>query len=164
MEALLEKYKAQKPEIVFEWHDEETDAMGWVVINSLRNGAAGGGTRMRLGLTKEEVVSLAKVMEIKFSVCGPKIGGAKSGINFNPADPRRNAVLKRWYKAVYPLLKESYSLNFFQIGMITFTFQLTASLLQPIVGFYTDRFPWPYTLVSGMGFAGHAGGPRLSRR
>ena len=47
---------------------------GWVVINSLRGGAAGGGTRMRKGLTKDEVVSLAKVMEIKFSVCGPPIG------------------------------------------------------------------------------------------
>ena len=55
MEQLLEKYKSRKPEIVFEWHDEETDATGWIVINSLRNGAAGGGTRMRKGLTREEV-------------------------------------------------------------------------------------------------------------
>ncbi len=108
MNRLLEDYKAKKPEIVFEWHDEETGAEGWVVINSLRNGAAGGGTRMRLGLTREEVVSLAKVMEVKFSVCGPKIGGAKSGINFDPADPRRHEVLKRWYKAVFPLLKNYY--------------------------------------------------------
>jgi glutamate dehydrogenase/leucine dehydrogenase len=108
MDALLERYKSKKPEIVFEWHDEETEAEGWVVINSLRNGAAGGGTRMRLGLTKEEVISLAKVMEIKFSVCGPKIGGAKSGINFDPSDPRRQEVLRRWYKAVFPLLKNYY--------------------------------------------------------
>ena len=70
MEDLLNKYKAKIPEIVFEWHDTETDATGWIVINSLRNGAAGGGTRMRKGLTREEVISLAKVMEIKFSVCG----------------------------------------------------------------------------------------------
>ncbi|MCB0529412.1 MAG: amino acid dehydrogenase, partial [Saprospiraceae bacterium] len=76
MESLLERYKAQTPEIVFEWHDPETDAEGWIVINSLRGGAAGGGTRMREGLTREEVISLAKVMEIKFSVCGPPIGGA----------------------------------------------------------------------------------------
>ncbi len=108
MQALLEQYKSQRPEIVFEWSDTETGAEGWVVINSLRNGAAGGGTRMRLGLTKEEVVSLAKVMEIKFSVCGPDIGGAKSGINFDPRDPRREEVLRRWYKAVLPLLKNYY--------------------------------------------------------
>ncbi len=105
---LLEKYRNKTPEIVFEWSDAETDAKGWVVINSLRGGAAGGGTRMRKGLNKEEVVSLAKVMEIKFSVCGPAIGGAKSGINFDPDDPRKMDVLRRWYKAVIPLLKNYY--------------------------------------------------------
>jgi glutamate dehydrogenase/leucine dehydrogenase len=105
---LLEQYKNKKPEIVFEWNDSETEAQGWIVINSLKNGAAGGGTRMRKGLTKEEVVSLAKVMEIKFSVAGPSIGGAKSGINFDPNDPRRLEVLTRWYKAVLPLLKNYY--------------------------------------------------------
>jgi glutamate dehydrogenase/leucine dehydrogenase len=105
---LLEQYKAKQPEIVFEWKDAETEAEGWIVINSLRNGAAGGGTRMRKGLTKEEVVSLAKVMEVKFSVCGPAIGGAKSGINFDPSDPRRNEVLKRWYAAALPILKTYY--------------------------------------------------------
>lgn len=108
MEHLLARYKAKKPEIVFEWCDSETDAQGWIVINSLRNGGAGGGTRMRKGLTREEVISLAKVMEIKFSVCGPAIGGAKSGINFDPADPRRWQVLQRWYQAVLPLLKNYY--------------------------------------------------------
>ena len=63
---------------------------------------------MRQGLNREEVISLAKVMEIKFSVCGPPIGGAKSGIDFDPRDPRRDAVLQRWYKAVLPLLKSYY--------------------------------------------------------
>ncbi|MBK8561798.1 MAG: Glu/Leu/Phe/Val dehydrogenase [Saprospiraceae bacterium] len=105
---LLQQYKDKAPEIVFEWNDAETSARGWVVINSLRNGAAGGGTRMRKGLTKEEVVSLAKTMEIKFSVAGPDIGGAKSGIDFDPNDPRRNDVLRRWYKAAFPLLKNYY--------------------------------------------------------
>lgn len=108
MQDLLEKYKAKKPEIVFEWHDSETDAEGWIVINSLRGGAAGGGTRMRKGLSQAEVISLAKVMEIKFSVCGPAIGGAKSGINFDPSDPRRHQVLERWYRAALPILKHYY--------------------------------------------------------
>ncbi len=52
MNKLLQRYRDKRPEIVFEWHDEPTGAEGWVVINSLRNGAAGGGTRMRKGLTK----------------------------------------------------------------------------------------------------------------
>jgi len=108
MKDLLKKFENKKPEIVFEWSDPETEAEGWAVINSLRGGAAGGGTRMRVGLDKREVESLAKTMEIKFTVSGPQIGGAKSGINFDPNDPRKNEVLKRWYKAVYPLLKNYY--------------------------------------------------------
>lgn len=108
MKDLLKKYEEKRPEIVFEWKDSETDAEGWVVINSLRGGAAGGGTRMRKGLDKREVESLAKTMEVKFSVSGPAIGGAKSGINFDPADPRKPDVLRRWFKAVMPLLKNYY--------------------------------------------------------
>lgn len=108
MKDLLHKYENKEAEIVFEWNDSETDAQGWVVINSLRGGAAGGGTRMRVGLDKHEVLSLAKTMEVKFTVSGPAIGGAKSGINFDPNDPRKEGVLKRWYKAVTPLLKNYY--------------------------------------------------------
>ncbi|MFM8433149.1 MAG: Glu/Leu/Phe/Val dehydrogenase dimerization domain-containing protein, partial [Bacteroidota bacterium] len=69
---------------------------------------AGGGTRMRKGLDKREVESLAKTMEVKFSVSGPPIGGAKSGINFDPSDPRKKGVLDRWFRAVMPLLKGYY--------------------------------------------------------
>src|SRR3982751_2657908 len=105
MKNLLKKFEEKRPEIVFEWKDAETEAEGWVVINSLRGGAAGGGTRMRKGLDKREVESLAKTMEVKFTVSGPAIGGAKSGINFDPADPRKIDVLRRWFKAVTPLLK-----------------------------------------------------------
>lgn len=108
MKDLLEKYENKTPEIVFEWNDALTDAKGWLVINSLRGGAAGGGTRMRMGLDKREVESLAKTMEVKFTVAGPPIGGAKSGINFDPNDPRKEGVLRRWYAAVTPLLKYYY--------------------------------------------------------
>lgn len=108
MKNLLNQYENKKPEIVFEWSDSQTEAQGWVVINSLRGGAAGGGTRMRIGLNKHEVVSLAKTMEVKFTVAGPSIGGAKSGINFDPKDPRKEGVLKRWYAAISPLLKNYY--------------------------------------------------------
>ena len=108
MKDLLKKFENKEPEIVFNWKDPETDAEGWTVINSLRGGAAGGGTRMRKGLDMNEVLSLAKTMEVKFSVSGPAIGGAKSGINFDPNDPRKKGVLERWYKAVSPLLKHYY--------------------------------------------------------
>jgi glutamate dehydrogenase/leucine dehydrogenase len=108
MKDLLSKFENKRPEIVFEWKDAFTEAEGWVVINSLRGGAAGGGTRMRVGLDKREVESLAKTMEVKFTVAGPAIGGAKSGINFDPKDPRKKEVLKRWFAAVSPLLKSYY--------------------------------------------------------
>lgn len=108
MKDLLKKFENKEPEIIFNWKDSETEAEGWTVINSLRGGAAGGGTRMRKGLDVNEVLSLAKTMEVKFSVSGPAIGGAKSGINFDPNDPRKKGVLQRWYKAVSPLLKSYY--------------------------------------------------------
>jgi len=108
MKDLLSKYENKQPEVVFHWKDQETEAEGWTVINSLRGGAAGGGTRMRKGLDMNEVLSLAKTMEVKFTVSGPAIGGAKSGINFDPNDPRNRGVLERWYRAVTPLLKYYY--------------------------------------------------------
>ena len=108
MKDLLKKFENKEPEIVFHWKDAETEAEGWTVINSLRGGAAGGGTRMRKGLDRNEVLSLAKTMEVKFSVSGPAIGGAKSGINFDPNDARKKGVLQRWFKAVSPLLKSYY--------------------------------------------------------
>src|SRR3954465_16090352 len=63
-----------------------------------------------------------------------------------------NDTLQSLIPSIYPLLKLSLHLNFSQIGLITLTLQLTASLLQPGVGMYTDRRPMPYSLVGGMGF------------
>src|SRR5215510_14202643 len=63
-----------------------------------------------------------------------------------------NDVMQSLLPAVYPLLKAKYSLTYYQIGLITFSFQVTASLLQPIVGLITDRRPWAYTLLCGTMF------------
>lgn len=101
-------YLEAPPTQVFEWHDTATEARGWLVINSLRGGAAGGGTRMRSGVTREEVTYLAKAMQLKFAFSGPPIGGGKSGIDFDPTDPRREEVLRRWYAAARPFLASRY--------------------------------------------------------
>ncbi len=143
MKELLKKYEEKEPEIVFHWNDPETEAEGWTVINSLRGGAAGGGTRMRVGLDSNEVLSLAKTMEVKFTVSGPAIGGAKSGINFDPADPRKKGVLERWYKAVSPLLKAYYGtggdLNVDEIHeVIPFTEQV--GIWHPQEGVFNGHF------------------------
>jgi MFS transporter, FSR family, fosmidomycin resistance protein len=63
-----------------------------------------------------------------------------------------NDMMQSVIPAIYPILKTSYSLSFGQIGLITLTFQLTASILQPVVGLYTDARPTPYSLAMGMGF------------
>ncbi|MBC9796283.1 MFS transporter [Sinomicrobium weinanense] len=64
-----------------------------------------------------------------------------------------NDTLQSLIPSIYPLVKESFQLSFAQIGLITLTFQLTASLLQPVVGLYTDKYPKPYSLAIGMGFS-----------
>ena len=63
-----------------------------------------------------------------------------------------NDLIQSLVPAIYPILKQSYALSFAQVGLITLVFQCTASLLQPVVGIYTDRRPLPYSLAAGMGF------------
>src|SRR5215475_10746672 len=63
-----------------------------------------------------------------------------------------NDMMQSLLPALYPMIKSSYELSFGEIGLLTFTFQLTASLLQPLIGSYTDRSPRPYSLAAGMGF------------
>jgi MFS transporter, FSR family, fosmidomycin resistance protein len=63
-----------------------------------------------------------------------------------------NDMMQSLISAIYPMLKTNYGLDFGQIGLLTFTFQFTASLLQPLIGIYTDKRPLPYSLSLGMGF------------
>ena len=63
-----------------------------------------------------------------------------------------NDTIQSLIPSIYPILKSTYHLSFAQIGLITFTFQMAASLLQPFVGMYTDKKPQPYSLAAGMGF------------
>lgn len=62
-----------------------------------------------------------------------------------------NDLIQSMIAAVYPLFKDAYGLDFARIGFITLTFQATSSLLQPLIGYVTDRRPWPYAMVAGMG-------------
>ena len=63
-----------------------------------------------------------------------------------------NDLMQSLIPASYPILKESYGLDFIQIGLITLTFQIAGALLQPIIGMATDRYPAPYSPVAGMIF------------
>src|SRR5499427_7485437 len=61
-----------------------------------------------------------------------------------------NDLIQSMIPAMYPLLKETYRLDFAQVGLITLAFQVTSSMLQPVLGFVTDHKPWPYAMVAGM--------------
>jgi FSR family fosmidomycin resistance protein-like MFS transporter len=64
-----------------------------------------------------------------------------------------NDTIQSLIPAIYPILKSTFALSFGQVGLLTLALMLTASLLQPLVGLYTDRRPTPYALVIGMGFS-----------
>jgi glutamate dehydrogenase/leucine dehydrogenase len=101
-------YLRTPPELTVAWQDSETSARGWLVVNSFRGGAAGGGTRMRPGANLREAGYLAKTMELKFALAEPAIGGAKSAIDFDPGDPQKAGVLERWFTAIAPYLRDRY--------------------------------------------------------
>src|SRR5262249_58086106 len=63
-----------------------------------------------------------------------------------------NDMMQSLVPALYPIFKSSYGLSFSQVGLITLASQFTASMLQPVVGLYTDRHPRPYSLTVGIGF------------
>lgn len=98
------------------------------------------------------------------TVSNPPVGGAPASVT--PADPATafkvlgaisvahlmNDMIQSILLAIYPMLKGSFGLTFGQIGLITLVYQLAASLLQPFIGFYTDKRPKPYSLPVGMGF------------
>ncbi|HYJ29953.1 MAG TPA: hypothetical protein VEW25_06390 [Allosphingosinicella sp.] len=109
---------------VEKWKDTESDSVGFLAVQSWRNGAAGGGTRI-CGFDSDDdacttAINLAKTMELKFRVAGPDIGGAKSVIRYVPEPesvtsaagydpkPHKEGVLRRWLTSIWPSLKDRY--------------------------------------------------------
>lgn len=103
------------PYLEVTWTDEETGIQGFVVIDQLSRGIAGGGLRMRAGCTLAEVRDLARAMTLKESVVYTEgdryipLGGAKGGIDCDPYDPRSRGVLARYGRAVKPLLDSCFA-------------------------------------------------------
>ncbi|WP_222623381.1 Glu/Leu/Phe/Val dehydrogenase dimerization domain-containing protein [Streptomyces armeniacus] len=96
---------SHKPFLQVTWDDDQTSARGFVVIDQLVTGIATGGMRMRPGCTLGEVNELAREMTLKMAAFGIHVGGAKGGIDFDPADPRAEEVRERFVRAVRPLLE-----------------------------------------------------------
>jgi len=97
------------PYLVSEWHDEASGARGWFVIDRLVGEMCSGGIRMRPGVTVDEVTDLARTMSHKMAVLDIPYGGAKSGIDFDPASPQAPAVLRGFIDAIRPFIAERYA-------------------------------------------------------
>ena len=97
------------PYLVSEWHDQATGARGWFVIDRLVGGMCSGGIRMRPGVNVDEVTDLARTMSHKMAVLDIPYGGAKSGIDCDPASPQAPAVLRGFIDAIRPFIAERYA-------------------------------------------------------
>jgi glutamate dehydrogenase (NAD(P)+) len=97
------------PYLISEWHDPATGARGWFVIDRLVGGMCSGGIRMRPGVNVDEVTDLARTMSHKMAVLDIPYGGAKSGIDFDPASPQAPAVLRGFIEAIRPFIAERYA-------------------------------------------------------
>ncbi|NLG55665.1 MAG: glutamate dehydrogenase [Rhodococcus sp.] len=103
-EQLVPAPRRHEPVMRLEWTDYETEARGYLVVDTLLSGLATGGTRMRKGCTMSEVEDLARGMSAKTATFDLPIGGAKGGIDFDPKDPRAVDVLTRFADAMRPFL------------------------------------------------------------
>ena len=97
------------PYLVSDWHDPATGVRGWFVIDRLVRGMCSGGIRMRPGVTLTEVTDLARTMSHKLAILDIPYGGAKSGIDCDPASPGAPAVLRGFIDAIRPFIAERYA-------------------------------------------------------
>ena len=97
------------PYLITEWRDVLTGVRGFFVIDRLIEGMCSGGMRMRPGLTLDEVKDLARTMSHKMAVLDIPYGGAKSGIDCDPAAPHAQDVLRRFIEAIKPYIAERYA-------------------------------------------------------
>ncbi len=100
--------KDRQPILVIEYSDERFDAKGYLVIDMLVNGVAGGGCRMKKGVTPEEMIKLAETMTRKFTLIEPPIGGAKCGIDFDPTRTEKLLVMQRFFEYIQSFLFNCY--------------------------------------------------------
>lgn len=96
------------PRLAITWRDDQSPAVGYLVVHDLVDGVATGGCRMRPGCTLREVEDLAYAMSTKTAAFGLPVGGAKGGIDFDPKDPRSDAVLRRYLTAIGPYLERTW--------------------------------------------------------
>ena len=169
--------KEQKPYLLVEWNDTETEAVGWLCVYNFVSNYAGGGTRMHPTVTKEEVIRLGTTMGYKYKACESQTtGGCKGGIRYDYKATDARDVLKRYIKAMTPYIKAGVTLGgdlgvdygdvlkiFEEIGGIGVLPQTKKMLADPVVqkgisdhdvacGLKYDGF-FMYDMITGYGCA-----------
>lgn len=98
----------REPMLVIDYRDDKFEATGYLVIDMLVNGVAGGGCRMKKGLTRAEMITLAETMTRKFTLLEPHLGGAKCGLDFDPTRPEKLIVMQRFFDYIRSFLFNCY--------------------------------------------------------
>ena len=108
---IAEQALHRQPELVIEYIDPLEGFTGWLVIHRLTHRLCAGGLRVQPGLTRETVENLAATMTLKMRVAGIRADGAKSGIDYDPTSPRKQAALSRFIRAIKPYILSRYSMG-----------------------------------------------------
>jgi len=101
----------RRPLLIIEYRDPEEGFPGWLVINDLPGRLCAGGMRVQPGLSRRHVIDMARNMSLKMRVCGLPIGGAKCGIDYDPAAPGKKAAMRRFMEAIKPYVATCYSMG-----------------------------------------------------
>ena len=99
------------PALVFEYTDPEEGFQGWLVIDTLDHCLSAGGMRIQPGLTRERLTAMARNMTCKMRICGLRVDGAKSGIDYDPSSPGKQAAISRFIDAIRPYIVSNYSMG-----------------------------------------------------
>jgi glutamate dehydrogenase (NAD(P)+) len=107
----MQNNEVKRPALVIEYTDPEEGFQGWLVIDSFDHNLCAGGMRIQKGLTKDHLIRMASNMNCKMRICGLRVDGAKSGIDYDPDAPGRYAAVSRFMNAISPYVRSRYSVG-----------------------------------------------------
>jgi glutamate dehydrogenase (NAD(P)+) len=107
----MQKIEEKSPALIIEYTDPEEGFQGWLVIDTLDHNLCAGGMRVQPGLSKERLARMARNMTCKMRICGLRVDGAKSGIDYDPAAPGKRAAMARFMAAISPYIINRYSMG-----------------------------------------------------
>lgn len=107
----MKERESRSPALVVEYTDTVEDFQGWLVMDTLDHQLSAGGMRVQKGLTREHLARMARNMTCKMRICGLRVDGAKSGIDYDPAAPGKRAAMSRFMAAISPYIRSRYSMG-----------------------------------------------------